>query len=158
MYGQAGRQISVFGDESSRSVNLDFVQHWMNLLSSVPRNYPYHLFAPNKLSSVDNSKTEVASSKLIEALKSQLQHYTSEITTSPFRVDSRGTSTGYTFYSETHAQIEICEVASISLDIWSALGITGYLIALWAALSVSTRGITETMKVFQVQEPVKKRH
>ncbi|CAI9105688.1 OLC1v1004671C1 [Oldenlandia corymbosa var. corymbosa] len=128
IYGQSGRTIDVFADNSSLAVNPSHIRSWLNLLSTTPRVAPF-------LSRND---------PLITALKQELSEYTVGVNVQHEVLDGM-----FTFYDSTRSKLHIYQVASVTFDLLLLLVLGSYMIILFSFLVIITRGLDDLISIFR---------
>ncbi|KAK3017187.1 hypothetical protein RJ639_007838 [Escallonia herrerae] len=128
IYGQQGKNINIFADDSSLGVNPSYVQSWLDLLSRTPRVAPF-------LSKND---------PLIMAMKKELEDHTVEVNVQHEVLDGM-----FTFYDLTSAKLYIYQVASVTFDLLLLLVLGSYLIILFSFLVITTRGLDDLISLFR---------
>ncbi|KAM7496954.1 hypothetical protein LguiA_021368 [Lonicera macranthoides] len=128
IYGQQGKNINIFADNSSLSVNPYYIKSWLDLLSVTPRVAPF-------LSKND---------PFIMALKKELEDHTVEVSMQHEVLDGM-----FTFYDSTSASLHIYQVASVTFDLLLLLVLGSYLIILFSFLVITTRGLDDLISLFR---------
>ncbi|KAH6793639.1 M28 Zn-peptidase nicastrin [Perilla frutescens var. hirtella] len=128
IYGQEGKNINIFADDSSLSVNPSYIRSWLQFLSTTPRVAPF-------LSRND---------PLITALKKELEDHTAEV-----RVQHEVLDGMFTFYDSTSSRLHIYQVASVTFDLLLLLVLGSYLITLFSFLVITTRGLDDLISLFR---------
>ncbi|PIN20721.1 putative aminopeptidases - M20/M25/M40 family [Handroanthus impetiginosus] len=128
IYGQEGKNVDIFADGSSLSINPSYIHSWLQFLSTTPRVAPF-------LSKND---------PLIMALKKELADHTVEV-----RVQQEGLDGIFTFYDSTSGKLHIYQVASVTFDLLLLLVLGSYLITLFCFLVITTRGVDDLISVFR---------
>ncbi|KAH6774780.1 M28 Zn-peptidase nicastrin [Perilla frutescens var. frutescens] len=128
IYGQQGKNIHVFADNSSLSVNPSYIRSWMKFLSTKPRVAPF-------LSKKD---------RLIVALKRELEDHTIEVNVQHEPLDEM-----FTFYDSMSGRLHIYQVASATVDLLLLLVLGSYLIVLFSFLVISTKGFDDLISLFR---------
>lgn len=128
IYGQEGKNIDVFADDSSLSINPYYIRSWLQFLSTTPRVAPF-------LSKND---------PLITALKKELEDHTAEV-----RVQHEVLDGMFTFYDSTSSRLHIYQVVSVTFDLLLLLVLGSYLITLFSFLVITTRGLDDLISLFR---------
>ncbi|KAI3461272.1 hypothetical protein Pfo_017935 [Paulownia fortunei] len=128
IYGQHGKSIDIFADDSSLSVNPSYIRSWVEFLSTTPRVAPF-------LSKND---------PLIMALKKELADHTAEVNVQQELFDGL-----FTFYDSTSGRLHIYQVASVTFDLLLLLVLGSYLIMLFSFLVIITRGLDDLISLFR---------
>ncbi|KAH6814734.1 M28 Zn-peptidase nicastrin [Perilla frutescens var. frutescens] len=128
IYGQQGKNIHVFADNSSLSVNPSYIRSWMEFLSTKPRVAPF-------LSKKDH---------LIVALKRELEDHTIEVNVQHEPLDEM-----FTFYDSMSGRLHIYQVASVTIDLLLLLVLGSYLIVLFSFLVISTKDFDDLISLFR---------
>jgi hypothetical protein len=128
IYGQQGKKIDIFADNSSLSVNPSYIKSWLDLLSATPRVAPF-------LSKND---------PLITALKKELEDHMVDVNAQNEVLDGI-----FTFYDSTRASLHIYQVASVTFDLLLLLVLGSYLIILFSFLVITTRGLDDLISLFR---------
>ncbi|KAL3850279.1 hypothetical protein ACJIZ3_012161 [Penstemon smallii] len=128
IYGQEGKNIDIFADGSSLSVNPSYIRTWLRFLSTTPRVAPF-------LSKND---------PLIMALKKELADHTVEVNVQQEVLDGM-----FTFYDSTSGKLHIYQVASVTFDLLLLLVLGSYLITLFSFLVITTRGLDDLISIFR---------
>ncbi|GAV85935.1 Nicastrin domain-containing protein [Cephalotus follicularis] len=128
IYGQQGKNIEIFADDSSLAVNPSYIRSWLDLLSRTPRVAPF-------LSKND---------PFIMALKKELADLTDEVNVQHEVLDGI-----FTFYESTKARLNIYQVASVTFDLLLLLVLGSYLIVLFSFLVITTRGLDDLISLFR---------
>ncbi|KAD5802296.1 hypothetical protein E3N88_13656 [Mikania micrantha] len=128
VYGQEGKNINIFADNSSLAVSSSYIGSWLDLLSRTPRVAPFL--------SKDNP--------FITALKKELADHVVEVNLQHDVVDGM-----FTFYDSTVNTLQIYQVASVTFDLLLLLGLGSYLITLFSFLVITTRGVDDLMSLFR---------
>ncbi|KAK3014635.1 hypothetical protein RJ639_010300 [Escallonia herrerae] len=128
IYGQQGKNVNIFADDSSLGVNPSYVQSWLDLLSRTPRVAPFL------------SKTD----PLIMAMEKELEVHTVEVNVQHEVLDGM-----FTFYDLTNAKLYIYQVASVTFDLLLLLVLGSYLIILFSFLVITTRGLDDLISLFR---------
>ncbi|XP_047938910.1 nicalin-1-like [Salvia hispanica] len=128
IYGQEGKNIDVFADDSSLAVNPSYIRSWLLYLSTTPRVAPF-------LSKND---------PLIMALKKELEDHTADV-----RVQHEVLDGMFTFYDSTSGSLHIYQVASVTFDLLLLLVLGSYLITLFSFLIITTRGLDDLISLFR---------
>ncbi|KAL8029603.1 hypothetical protein ABFX02_14G235400 [Erythranthe guttata] len=128
IYGQQGKNIEIFADDSSLSVNPSYMRSWLEFLSTTPRVAPF--LAKND--------------PLIMALKKELADHTVEVNVQQEPLDGM-----FTFYDSTSGKLHIYQVASVTFDLLLLLLLGSYLITLFSFLVIITRGLDDLISLFR---------
>ncbi|KAL7198378.1 hypothetical protein ACSBR2_020804 [Camellia fascicularis] len=128
IYGQQGKNIKIFADNSSYAVNPSYIVSWLDLLSRTPRVAPF-------LSKND---------PLIMALKKELADHTVDVNLQHEVLDGM-----FTFYDSTRSRLNIYQVASVTFDLLLLLVLGSYLIILFSFLVITTRGLDDLISLFR---------
>ncbi|GMP99065.1 hypothetical protein CsSME_00046698 [Camellia sinensis var. sinensis] len=128
IYGQQGKNIKIFADNSSYAVNPSYLVSWLDLLSRTPRVAPF-------LSKND---------PLIMALKKELADHTVDVNLQHEVLDGM-----FTFYDSTRSRLNIYQVASVTFDLLLLLVLGSYLIILFSFLVITTRGLDDLISLFR---------
>nr|XP_043609577.1 nicalin-1 [Erigeron canadensis] len=128
IYGQEGKNINIFADNSSLAVNPSYVRSWLDLLSVTPRVAPFL--------SKDNA--------FIMALKKELADHVVEVNLQHDIIDGM-----FTFYDSTVNTLQIYQVASVTFDLLLLLVLGSYLITLFSFLVITTRGVDDLISLFR---------
>lgn len=128
VYGQQGRNIKVFEENSSLAVQPSYIQSWLHLLSTTPRVAP---FLPKN-------------DPFVMALKKELADHTVEVNVQHEVLDGI-----FTFYDSTSAKLHIYQVASVTFDLLVLLVLGSYLIILFSFLVITTRGLDDLISLFR---------
>ncbi|KAL7127091.1 hypothetical protein ABFS83_14G231500 [Erythranthe nasuta] len=128
IYGQQGKNIEIFADDSSLSVNPSYIRSWLKFLSTTPRVAPF--LAKND--------------PLIMALKKELADHTVEVNVQQESLDGM-----FTFYDSTSGKLHIYQVASVTFDLLLLLLLGSYLITLFSFLVIITRGLDDLISLFR---------
>ncbi|KAL3828592.1 hypothetical protein ACJIZ3_017394 [Penstemon smallii] len=128
IYGQEGKNIDIFADDSSLSVNPSYIRTWSEFLSTTPRVAPF-------LSKND---------PFIMALKKELADHTAEVNVQQEILDGM-----FTFYDSTSGKLHIYQVASVTFDLLLLLVLGSYLIVLFSFLVITTRGLDDLISLFR---------
>ncbi|KAI3511387.1 hypothetical protein L1887_18540 [Cichorium endivia] len=128
IYGQQGKKIDIFADNTSLAVNPSYIRSWLHLLSTTPRVAPFL--------SKDNP--------FIMALKKELADHVVEVNLQHDVID--GT---FTFYDSTVNTLQIYQVASVTFDLLLLLVLGSYLITLFSFLVITTRGVDDLISLFR---------
>ncbi|KAL7084803.1 hypothetical protein ACP275_14G244000 [Erythranthe tilingii] len=128
IYGQQGKNIEIFADDSSLSVNPSYIRSWLEFLSTTPRVAPF--LAKND--------------PLIMALKKELADHTVEVNVQQEPLDGM-----FTFYDSTSGKLHIYQVASVTFDLLLLLLLGSYLITLFSFLVIITRGLDDLISLFR---------
>ncbi|KAG8371150.1 hypothetical protein BUALT_Bualt13G0056800 [Buddleja alternifolia] len=128
IYGQEGKNIDIFADDSSLAVNPSYIRSWLDFLSTTPRVAPF-------LSKND---------PLIVALKKELADHTVEVNVQHEVLDGM-----FTFYDSTSGKLHIYQVASVTFDLFLLLVLGSYLITLFSFLVITTRGLDDLISLFR---------
>lgn len=128
VYGQQGKSIKVFEENSSLAVQPSYIQSWLHLLSTTPRVAP---FLPKN-------------DPFVMALKKELADHTVEVNVQHEVLDGI-----FTFYDSTSAKLHIYQVASVTFDLLVLLVLGSYLIVLFSFLVITTRGLDDLISLFR---------
>ncbi|PWA78790.1 nicalin [Artemisia annua] len=128
IYGQQGKNINIFADNSSLAVNPSYIRSWLDLMSRTPRVAPFL------------SKD----SPFITALKKELADHVVEVNLQHDVLDGM-----FTFYDSTVSTLQIYQVASVTFDLLLLLGLGSYLITLFSLLVITTRGLDDLISLFR---------
>ncbi|KAK1413560.1 hypothetical protein QVD17_35335 [Tagetes erecta] len=128
IYGQEGKNINIFADNSSLAVSPSYIGSWLDLLSRTPRVAPF-------LSKDD---------AFIMALKKELADHVVEVNLQHDVIDGM-----FTFYDSTVGTLQIYQVASVTFDLLLLLVLGSYLITLFSFLVISTRGVDDLISLFR---------
>ncbi|XP_024982768.1 nicalin-1 [Cynara cardunculus var. scolymus] len=128
IYGQQGRDVNIFADNSSLAVNPSYMRSWLDLLSRTPRVAPFL--------SKDNA--------FILALKKELAEHVVEVNLQHDVLDGM-----FTFYDSTVNTLQIYQVASVTFDLLLLLVLGSYLITLFSFLVITTRGVDDLISLFR---------
>ncbi|PWA48604.1 hypothetical protein CTI12_AA486910 [Artemisia annua] len=128
IYGQQGKNINIFADNSSLAVNPSYIRSWLDLMSRTPRVAPFL------------SKD----SAFITALKKELADHVVEVNLQHDLLDGM-----FTFYDSTVSTLQIYQVASVTFDLLLLLGLGSYLITLFSLLVITTRGLDDLISLFR---------
>ncbi|CAL5357202.1 unnamed protein product [Camellia sinensis] len=128
IYGQQGKNIKIFADNSSYAVTPSYIVSWLDLLSRTPRVAPF-------LSKND---------PLIMALKKELADHTVDVNLQHEVLDGM-----FTFYDSTRSRLNIYQVASVTFDLLLLLVLGSYLIILFSFLVITTRGLDDLISLFR---------
>ncbi|GER33203.1 nicalin [Striga asiatica] len=128
IYGQEGKNIDIFADHSSLSINPSYIRSWVEFLSTTPRVAPF-------LSKDD---------PLIVALKKELSDHTIEVNVQQEPLDGV-----FTFYDSISGKLHIYQVASVTFDLLLLLVLGSYLILLFSFLVIITRGVDDLISLFR---------
>lgn len=128
VYGQQGKNIKVFEENSSLAVQPSYIQSWLHLLSTTPRVAP---FLPKN-------------DPFVMALKKELADHTVEVNVQHEVLDGI-----FTFYDSTSAKLHIYQVASVTFDLLVLLVLGSYLIVLFSFLVITTRGLDDLISLFR---------
>ncbi|CAA0841318.1 Unknown protein [Striga hermonthica] len=128
IYGQQGKNIDIFADQSSLSINPSYIRSWVEFLSTTPRVAPF-------LSKDD---------PLIVALKKELSDHTIEVNVQQEPLDGV-----FTFYDSISGKLHIYQVASVTFDLLLLLVLGSYLILLFSFLVIITRGVDDLISIFR---------
>ncbi|XP_071721130.1 uncharacterized protein [Rutidosis leptorrhynchoides] len=128
IYGQEGKNVNIFADNSSLAVNPSYIQSWLDLLSRTPRVAPFL--------SKDNA--------LIMSLKKELADHVVEVNLQHDVIDGM-----FTFYDSTINTLHIYQVASVTFDLLLLLVLGSYLITLFSILVITTRGVDDLISYFR---------
>ncbi|PSR89846.1 Nicalin-1 like [Actinidia chinensis var. chinensis] len=128
IYGYQGKNVNIFADNSSLTVNPSYIASLLNLLSRTPRVAPF-------LSKND---------PLIMALKKELGDHTIDVNLQHEALDGM-----FTFYDSTKAWLSIYQVASVTFDLLLLLVLGSYLIMLFSFLVITTRGLDDLISLFR---------
>ncbi|KAJ3681543.1 hypothetical protein LUZ60_016032 [Juncus effusus] len=128
IYGQKGKKIEIFAENSSLAINPHYIKSWLNLLSQTPRVAPF-------LSKND---------PFINALKKELSDHTVEV-----HVQNEVLDGAFTFYDSTKATLNVYQVASVTFDFLFLLVLGSYLIVLFSFLVITTRGLDDLINIFR---------
>ncbi|KAK4440585.1 Nicalin-1 [Sesamum alatum] len=128
IYGQEQKNIDIFADNSSLSVNPSYIRSWLEFLSTTPRVAPF-------LSKND---------PLIMALKKELADHTFEVSVQQEVLDGM-----FTFYDSISGRLHIYQVASVTFDLLLLLVLGSYLITLFCFLVITTRGLDDLISLFR---------
>ncbi|KAK1382946.1 Nicalin [Heracleum sosnowskyi] len=128
VYGQQGRNIKVFEENSSLAVQPSYIQSWLHLLSTTPRVAPFLL----------------KNDPFVMALKKELADHTVEVNVQHEVLDGI-----FTFYDSTSAKLHIYQVASVTFDLLVLLVLGSYLIILFSFLVITTRGLDDLISLFR---------
>ncbi|KAK9050696.1 hypothetical protein SSX86_030334 [Deinandra increscens subsp. villosa] len=128
IYGQEGKNINIFADNSSLAVSPSYIGSWLDLLSRTPRVAPFL------------SKD----SPLITALKKELADHVVEVNLQHDVIDGM-----FTFYDSTVNTLQIYQVASVTFDLLLLLVLGSYLITLFSFLVITTRGVDDLISLFR---------
>ncbi|XP_057480554.1 uncharacterized protein LOC130767644 [Actinidia eriantha] len=128
IYGYQGKNVNIFADNSSLTVNPSYIVSLLNLLSRTPRVAPF-------LSKND---------PLIMALKKELGDHTIDVNLQHEALDGM-----FTFYDSTKAWLNIYQVASVTFDLLLLLVLGSYLIMLFSFLVITTRGLDDLISLFR---------
>ncbi|KAK6163606.1 hypothetical protein DH2020_000470 [Rehmannia glutinosa] len=127
IYGQEGKNIDIFADDSSLSVNPSYIRSWLQFLSTTPRVAPF-------LSKND---------PLIMALKKELADHTVEVSVQHEVLDGM-----FTFYDSTSGRLHVYQVASVTFDLILLMSLGSYLVTLFSFLVITTRGLDDLITLF----------
>ncbi|EYU26731.1 hypothetical protein MIMGU_mgv1a014013mg [Erythranthe guttata] len=128
IYGQEGKSIDIFADDSSLSINPSYIRSWLQFLLATPRVAPF-------LSKND---------PLITALKKELADHTVDVSVQHEVLDGM-----FTFYDSTSSRLHIYQVASVTFDLLLLLVLGSYLITLFSFLVITTRGLDDLISLFR---------
>ncbi|CAI9268940.1 unnamed protein product [Lactuca saligna] len=128
IYGQQGKKMEIFADNTSLGVNPFYIKSWLHLLSTTPRVAPFL--------SKDNP--------FIMALKKELADHVAEVNLQHDVLDGM-----FTFYDSTVATLQIYQVASVTFDLLLLLVLGSYLITLFSFLVITTRGVDDLISLFR---------
>lgn len=128
IYGHQGKNIQIFADDSSLSIDPYYIRSWLRLLSQTPRVAPFI------------SKND----PFIMALKKELADHTVEMNVQHEVLDGI-----FTFYDFTRAKLNIYQVASVTFDLLLLLVLGSYLIVLFSFLVITTRGLDDLISLFR---------
>ncbi|KAF5931182.1 hypothetical protein HYC85_032055 [Camellia sinensis] len=128
IYGHQGKNINIFADNSTLTVNPSYVASWLDLLSRTPRVAPF-------LTKND---------PLIMALKKELADHTVDVNLHHEVLDGM-----FTLYDSTSARLSIYQVASVTFDLLLLLVLGSYLIVLFSFLVITTRGLDDLISLFR---------
>ncbi|KAI3683281.1 hypothetical protein L1987_83784 [Smallanthus sonchifolius] len=128
IYGQEGKNINIFADNSSLAVSSSYIGSWLDLLSRTPRVAPF-------LSKDD---------AFIMALKKELADHVVEVNLQHDVIDGM-----FTFYDLTYNTLHIHQVASVTFDLLLLLVLGSYLITLFSILVITTRGVDDLISLFR---------
>ncbi|KAK4441308.1 Nicalin-1 [Sesamum alatum] len=128
IYGQQGKNIDIFADDSNLSLNPSYIRSWLEFLSTTPRMAP--LLSKND--------------PLIMALKKELADHTVEVNIQQEVLDGM-----FTFYDSTSGRLHIYQVASVTFDLLLLLVLGSYLIMLFSFLVIITRGLDDLISLFR---------
>lgn len=128
IYGQQGKNINIFADNSSLAVSLSYIQSWLDLLSVTPRVAPFL------------SKNDA----FVMALKKELADHVAEVNVQHDVLDGM-----FTFYDSTSTRLHIYQVASVTFDLLLLLLLGSYLITLFSFLVITTRGVDDLISLFR---------
>ncbi|GMP88380.1 hypothetical protein CsSME_00040396 [Camellia sinensis var. sinensis] len=128
IYGHQGKNINIFADNSTLTVNPSYVASWLDLLSRTPRVAP--LLTKND--------------PLIMALKKELGDHTVDVNLHHEVLDGM-----FTLYDSTSARLSIYQVASVTFDLLLLLVLGSYLIVLFSFLVITTRGLDDLISLFR---------
>ncbi|XP_051134370.1 uncharacterized protein LOC127253698 [Andrographis paniculata] len=128
IYGLEGKNVDIFADGTSLSVNPYYIHSWLQYLSRTPRVAPF-------LSKND---------PLIMALKKELAEHTMDVTVQQEVLEGL-----LTFYDSTSSRLHIYQVASVTFDLLLLLVLGSYLITLFSFLVITTRGLDDLISLFR---------
>ncbi|GFZ20225.1 hypothetical protein Acr_28g0009300 [Actinidia rufa] len=128
VYGHQGKNINIFADNSSLTVNPSYIVSLLDLLSRTPRVAPFL------------SKNV----PLIMALKKELGDHTIDVTLQHEALDGM-----FTFYDSTKARLSIYQVASVTFDLLLLLVLGSYLVMLFSFLVITTKGVDDLISLFR---------
>ncbi|CAA0824315.1 Unknown protein [Striga hermonthica] len=128
IYGQQGKNVDIFADHSSLSINPSHIRSWVEFLSTTPRVAPF-------LSKDD---------PLIVAFKKELSDHTIEVIVQQEPLDGV-----FTFYDSISGKLHIYQVASVTFDLVLLLVVGSYLILLFSFLVIITRGLDDLISLFR---------
>ncbi|KAG0495126.1 hypothetical protein HPP92_006120 [Vanilla planifolia] len=128
VYGLHGRNIEIFSENSSLSINPFYVKSWLDLMSRTPRVAPFL------------QKTD----PFISALEKELSDHTVDVHLQLESID--GT---FSFYDSTRATLHIYQVASVTFDLLYLLAVGSYLFLLFCFLVATTRGVDDLINIFR---------
>ncbi|KAL7173984.1 hypothetical protein ACSBR2_033273 [Camellia fascicularis] len=128
IYGHQGKNINIFADNSTLTVNPSYVASWLDLLSRTPRVAPF-------LTKND---------PFIMALKKELADHTVDVNLHHEVLDGM-----FTLYDSTSARLSIYQVASVTFDLLLLLVLGSYLIVLFSFLVITTRGLDDLISLFR---------
>ncbi|KAJ0502536.1 putative nicalin [Helianthus annuus] len=134
IYGQEGKNVDIFVDNSSLAVNPSYIRSWLDLLSRTPRVAPF-------LSKDD---------AFITALKKELADHVAEVNLQHDVIDGM-----FTFYDSAINTLQIYQVASVTFDLLLLLVLGSYLITLFSFLVITTRGLDDLISLFRRPPPRK---
>ncbi|KAG8387470.1 hypothetical protein BUALT_Bualt02G0024600 [Buddleja alternifolia] len=128
IYGHEGKNIDIFADDSSLSINPSYIRSWLQFLSSTPRVAP---FLPKN-------------DPLVMALKKELADHTVEVNVQQEVLDEV-----FTFYDSISDRLHIYQVASVTFDLLLLLVLGSYLITLFSFLVITTKGLDDLISLFR---------
>ncbi|KAL0460805.1 UNVERIFIED_CONTAM: Nicalin-1 [Sesamum latifolium] len=123
-----GKNIDIFADDSSLSLNPSYIRSWFEFFVNNSSNGPF-------LSKND---------PLIMALKQELADHTVEVNIQQEVLDGM-----FTFYDSTSGRLHIYQVASVTFDLLLLLVLGSYLITLFSFLVIITRGLDDLISLFR---------
>jgi len=125
IYGFSGRPLEVFG--GSLTPNSDFIDAWLNTVTSVPRSIP---FLPQTL-------------PIVAGLQKVLSEYTSEVSNQTYPLES-----DYVFYDSATASMSAYKVKPNIFDFILLIAIAIYLSGLYAILKGPTEFLQQVKSLF----------
>ncbi|GLT81986.1 hypothetical protein SLE2022_004040 [Rubroshorea leprosula] len=128
IYDYQGKNIQIFADNTSLSVNPSYIRSWLDLISQTPRVAPF-------LSKND---------PFVMALKKELADHTDEVNLQHEVLEGI-----FTFYDSIRAKLNIYQVASVTFDLLLLLVLGSYLILLFSFLVITTRGLDDLISLFR---------
>ncbi|GAB4859805.1 hypothetical protein Ancab_011285 [Ancistrocladus abbreviatus] len=128
IYGQQGKNVQIFAENSTLAVNPSYVRSWLSFLSHTPRVAPFLL----------------KGDPFISALRKELEEHTVEVNVQHEMLDGI-----LTLYDSTKASLNIYQVASVTFDLLLLLVLGSYLIVLFSFLVITTRGLDDLISLFR---------